>query len=62
MERLLKRLDARFSDSRVKIDTTVSNAARITKLYGTVARKGADTPDRPHRLSRIMEVPNSWRS
>ena len=62
MERLLKRLDARFSDSRVKIDTTVSNAARITKLYGTVARKGADTPDRPHRLSRITEVPDSWLS
>ena len=62
MKRLLERLDTRFSDSAVKIDTTVSNAGRITKLYGTVARKGADTPDRPHRLSRIMEVPDSWRS
>jgi len=62
MKRLLERLDAQFSDSSVKIDTTVSNAARITKLYGTVARKGAGTPDRPHRISRILEVPDSWLS
>ncbi len=60
MERLLERLDTTFSDSAVKIDTTVSNAARITKLYGTVARKGANTTDRPHRLSSILEVPDSW--
>jgi hypothetical protein len=62
MKRLLERLDTRFSVSAVKIDTTVSNAGRITKLYGTVARKGAYTEDRPHRLSRIMEVPDSWLS
>ena len=31
------------------------NAARIVKAYGTVARKGDDIPERPHRLSRILE-------
>ena len=40
----------------VVFDTTVFNAARIWKLYGTTARKGDDTPERPHRQSRILEV------
>jgi KaiC/GvpD/RAD55 family RecA-like ATPase len=50
-------LDEWFSDDRVKIDTTVFNAARITKLYGTMAQKGQSTEDRPHRLSRIIDIP-----
>jgi hypothetical protein len=41
----------------VKVDQTVFNASRIVKLYGTVARKGDHTPDRPHRLSRILVAP-----
>ena len=35
------------------------NASRITKAYGTAVRKGDDVPDRPHRLSRILDMPNS---
>ena len=54
----LSLLDMRFTDEYVKIDTAVFNPARITKLYGTYARKGANTPDRPHRQSHIMSVPN----
>lgn len=50
-------LDEWFSDDRVKIDTTVFNAARITKLYGTMAQKGQSTEERPHRLSRIIDIP-----
>jgi hypothetical protein len=42
---------------RVSVDTTTSNAARIWKLYGTTARKGDSTKDRPHRLSRLLNVP-----
>ena len=34
-------LDMWFSTESVKIDTAVFNPARITKLYGTLARKGA---------------------
>ena len=59
VERCLKALDQRFSDSQVKIDTTVHNPARITKCYGTWARKGDSTPTRPHRQSRILEVPDA---
>lgn len=51
-------LDMWFSTDAVKIDTAVFNPARITKLYGTVARKGANTPDRPHRPSRIIRKPD----
>ena len=50
-------LDMWFSTDEVKIDTAVYNPARITKLYGTIAHKGADTMDRPHRPSRILVVP-----
>jgi hypothetical protein len=41
----------------VLIDPTVYNAARIVKLYGTVAAKGDATLERPHRLARLLEVP-----
>jgi hypothetical protein len=41
----------------VAVDPKVYNAARIWKLYGTVAAKGDPTPDRPHRLARVLEVP-----
>lgn len=55
--RVLRALDAIFSDSRMKVDVTTFNPSRVTKLYGTPARKGDSTLDRPHRLSRLFEVP-----
>lgn len=55
---VLRTLDAKFSDADVKIDTAVSNAARICRLYGTIARKGDNTPDRPHRISQLLYVPD----
>ena len=54
----LAALDALFSDDRVSVDTANFNASRIWKLYGTVSRKGDDTPDRPHRRSRILSAPD----
>lgn len=52
----LAELDRRYSDEHVKVDVTCANAARIWKVYGTVARKGDSIPGRPHRLSKILEV------
>ncbi len=46
------------SDDKVHIDTSVHNAARICRLAGTFNRKGEDMPDRPHRLSELLEVPD----
>jgi hypothetical protein len=41
-----------------KVDTSVFNAARITKVYGTLAAKGGDIPDRPHRRSHLTHIPS----
>jgi RecA/RadA recombinase len=54
----LAALDVMFSNDAVKVDTTTFNPARICKLYGTMAQKGADTQIRPHRMSRMVYVPN----
>jgi len=51
----LKQLAAEFNNAAVKIDTTVSNASRITKVVGTIARKGIETDDRPYRMARLYE-------
>lgn len=53
----LTALDMLFSTDQVKVDTTTFNPARICKLYGTMAQKGADTAVRPHRMSRMLYVP-----
>jgi hypothetical protein len=57
VKRVLQALAAQFSTDRVTIDTAVSNAARIWKLYGTYARKGPNTPKRPHRRAYIEQAP-----
>lgn len=41
------------------IDTSVFNPSRISKLYGTLAQKGAYTDDRPHRMSKLIYVPEA---
>ena len=55
----LNALSEMFSDDKVEIDTTVYNPSRVSKLYGTVATKGANTDARPHRLSEIVTIPKS---
>jgi hypothetical protein len=54
---ILKDLSSRFSDNKVTVDTSVFNASRIWKLYGTPACKGDSTSERPHRLARILNAP-----
>ena len=46
-----------FDDSQTKVDRSVYNAARICKLYGTVANKGDHTPAAPWRLSKLLQTP-----
>jgi hypothetical protein len=57
VKRCLEALAFRFDDDRVTVDPAVFNPARIWKLYGTASRKGDPLPDRPHRMSRIVELP-----
>ena len=60
LSRFLQALSLLFSDDDVKVDTVVWNAARVDKLYGTIARKGANTEERPHRLSKILLIPDEF--
>ncbi len=54
----LEALAQKFDSGAVKVDRSVFNAARIVKLYGTLANKGDNTPAAPWRLSRIALVPD----
>lgn len=49
-----------FTDNRVKIDKVVGDANRIMRLYGTFGRKGRNSSERPHRMSKILSVPDSF--
>lgn len=57
IDRCLKALAAMFDTDKVKVDTSNFNPSRICKLHGTLAQKGANTPTRPHRMSRILSAP-----
>jgi hypothetical protein len=57
LAKALKELGARFDTAAVEIDKHVHDARRICKIPGTWVRKGANTPERPHRMSRLMSVP-----
>ncbi len=54
---VLRRLDADHSTDAVKIDRKVFNSSRICKVYGTVSAKGEPSPERPHRVAAILDVP-----
>lgn len=58
----LKSLAKIFSDKNIDVDVKVANPSRIVKLYGTMARKGSNVPDRPHRLSKILSIPKEIKS
>ena len=53
----LNALGMLFSDDRVHIDGVVGNPARLCRLYYSVNRKGANTKERPHRMSYIVRAP-----
>ncbi len=55
LQTALQGLSQRFGTEKVSLDTSVFNASRIVKLYGTASRKGDATPERPHRLSQFLD-------
>jgi hypothetical protein len=59
VENALEALGQMFNTDAIKIDKVVANAGRIIKLYGTVSNKGPNTPETPHRLSKILSIPES---
>ena len=52
---LLRNLKAKFSGNGLSVDTSVSNASRVTKLPGTLARRGTEIENHPYRVARIYE-------
>ncbi len=56
---VLAALAARFDTDDVKIDRTVFNPSRILKCYGSVAKKGENTRERPHRAARLLNIPDA---
>ena len=54
IQQVLQALSARFSDEKVSVDISVSNASRITKVAGTKTRKGDNVPERPHRFAKLI--------
>jgi hypothetical protein len=54
----LYELGQKFDSEFAIVDRSTHDAPRISKLPGTLARKGPDTPDRPHRMSRITYEPD----
>lgn len=58
VKRVLNALNALFSNDVIDVDVKTFNPARICKLYGTMAKKGANTTERPHRMSYLQVVPD----
>ena len=55
VQRFLKNLACYFDNDLVGVDTTVYNASRITKVPGSIARKGVETDDRPYRMAEVCD-------
>jgi len=55
----LKAISLLYGTENIEIDTSVGNPAGLTKLYGTKARKGDDIEERPHRFSKILQIPEN---
>ena len=54
IEGTLQSLADIFNTDSVEVDTKVSDAGRITKIPGTIARKGKESADRPYRQAVVV--------
>lgn len=62
VELFLKALDMMFGNEQtVKVDTSVFNASRISKIIGTPSNKGSNTQSRPQRMSYFVHIPEVFK-
>lgn len=62
VELFLKALDMMFGNEQtVKVDTSVFNASRISKIIGTPSNKGSNTQSRPQRMSYFVHIPDVFK-
>lgn len=59
IEMSLKTLNMLFASPEIDVDMKNFNQSRVCKLYGTKAQKGANSSDRPHRMSYIIGNPET---
>lgn len=60
VQQCLKILSSKYSNGKAEVDTSVFNPSRLVKFPGSWARKGENTNDRPHRLSKNIEFPKNY--
>lgn len=53
---LLTVLASRFDCYGATVDRNTSNPIRMLKVPGTMVRKGPSTPNRPHRMARVLDT------
>ena len=53
----LQAVARKFNSTHSQIDRGVYNAARVTKIVGTLARKGQCSVDRPYRTVELISAP-----
>ena len=53
-------LGDKFDDAHTQVDRSVHNPSQITKVIGTIARKGKASIDRPHRTVTLIYSPSTW--
>jgi hypothetical protein len=51
---VLQTLSQKFDNDEFAVDRSVFNAGRITKVPGTIMRKGQETKERPYRMARLL--------
>jgi putative DNA primase/helicase len=55
IKRFLKILKYHLANDHVKIDESVHNPGRMIRLPGTLNQRGKNLPDRPHRMTGVIE-------
>lgn len=58
LSKTLQAIAMTFDDLKVSVDIGNFNPARIWKVYGTLAAKGDNLPQRPHREAAILSAPS----
>lgn len=61
LQRCLEALDMYFSDGAVALDVKVFNAARVWKVYGTMACKGDHLPEAPTGYHGSLQCHRPWK-
>lgn len=61
IERTQKTIAHRFNNTKGVDVQMFADSNRIFKLYGTWACKGDSIPERPHRISKLLYVPESMK-